>query len=285
LCEVSTIGSHERHLPENWYCDRCPRTCRGNRLGHAWYQYLKMSDERTITVSQDSGSGREATRHYNVDNLAYLEVEGGETKSVLSLLLGVILLLLGGLGAVLALVNGGMSSGIGLFGLIFLLGLLLIAYYYSDSDEIELGTTTRREQLEVHDASSLESEFVERTSDTITIEGTDDKLLSSTTYRYHFVPDNIISIERQQSNVTLPEWAVIGGTFFIPLILVYFFSANPGKDAGITAAVCGVVAVVLFIGFANKDDGILIESQSGDRRSFVMSPDDARSVLSTFGQR
>lgn len=244
-----------------------------------------MTEERTISITVDDGSSREVTRHYNVDNIAYLDVEGGEPSSILPLVFGIVC---GAIGIAVTVVVIGSSGGTSqlLPGVLFIaLSGLLLLYHFVDDDEVQIGTVTGEERLKARDTNKLQQQFLERSKNVITIEGEDSSLLSSTSYRYHFVPENIVRVERQQAAVTWREWAVIIGIVVIPVAIVNTWTMNPGSDIPITLAATGIVAVLVYLGVSQKDDGISIQVQSGDDRGFVMSAADARAVLSEFGAR
>lgn len=241
-----------------------------------------MSESRTISVEIDDGSGRRTTRHYNVDNVAYLQLQGGETRSKAPLIGGVIVALLGVVLGVLSAFDTYITISL----LLVALGALLMLYYYAGGGGgVALGTTTGEERLEVDDTGSLESQFLDRAADTITISGSNGGSISSQEYRYHFVPDNIVSVERQQTDLTPKEWAAVVGVTAVPLAIAFIVGNDPGSQLPLIAAAFGVVSALLYAGFSRKDDGVVVELQSGTSRSFVMGPEDARSVLSEFGQR
>lgn len=246
-----------------------------------------MGDERTISIEVEEGRGRRTTRHFNVDNVAYLDVEGREAKSKASLLVGIVVLVLSlGVSTVFVVADGASLSGLFLPSLIGAVGVLLIAYHFVDeNDGIELGTVTGNTRIDLEDPTDLETQFVERSLNTITMTGTEDRLLSSISYRYHFVPDNIVSVQRQQTAVTLTEWAIILGVTVPPLAFAYVATMKPLRNTMIALVPCGILGALLYFGFSRKDDGVVIELRSGETRSFVMSSDDARSVLNEFGNR
>lgn len=162
------------------------------------------SDSDTLDVEIAAGlSGRQRT--YKTENLTFLK------RSILSptrVAKGIVVaLLIGGIGVLVATPQLAgrevLIAGTVLWAVIALGAWRAI----QTRGWISIGTTAGTDELVGSDVTTLEEQFLDRTSGPITVSGTAEGLLTSLQYRYHFVPKNIVSVTRIPSLFAL--WRVI----------------------------------------------------------------------------
>lgn len=179
---------------------------------------MSRDDLRRLTVSASGPDEDEATtRHINVDNIAYLAVREPTLTATAMLVLSGAPALLG----TFALVRAGHWEGLATAALVF---LFIAALLYSPN-EIEVGTVNDILEEEEDDPDRVESTFSDRARDHVVLRSRHKVLLTDIRYRYHFVPDNIVTVSHEPG-VRINVMALIG-------FAISFLSALSGSIGGV----------------------------------------------------
>ena len=165
--------------------------------------------------------------------------------------------------------------------------LWYVLRYGSSSDGIVVGTISHEDYHELHQAGSFEDRFLDRVAETITVTGRDDGFLTSMEYSYHFVPDNIVSVEHRKPHLTWLQWALIMFVSILTLLIVIVLRNENGGIAMLIAVlvVGGIAAAGLYFYFLETNDTLTIYVQGGNRRSFRMNTEDTDQFVSQFTNR
>ena len=148
-----------------------------------------MSDDRALAIDVESRGRGSRTHHINVDNVEYFQAIDIDLKPIVWLLLGLPALVMltefgsNGIIPAAAIVGGGL-------------------WWLRRDDGAIVSTVTDTLELVTRDLSSLEEEFKERSIDLITLKGDASGFLRSVQYRYHLVPDNIVSVDHGREKLS-----------------------------------------------------------------------------------
>jgi hypothetical protein len=168
-----------------------------------------MDRDRSLTVRIASDSSGQENRHYNVDNVSYLKViESSITTLGWVLIVGVALVTL----ALFALAD---QPAIGVVVAAVLGGGLL--WWISEQNGAILGTIAGTKQAIAGDLVQVEETFENRNHELISVSGSESTSLKRYDYRYHFVPDNVVSVQRGSYSVSLRRLVAVA----VGLGLVY----------------------------------------------------------------
>ena len=132
-------------------------------------------------------TGRGSNRVYNLDNVSYYQ----KLNSHYSLVAKVVLALLAG--SLIWITYT--SNSLWPVGILVAM-VLLLWYYIRIQNALVIGTLASRDLIETDSTERVEAEFVEKTPEKISIRGTILGRLFNLEYQYHFVKQNIVSIER-----------------------------------------------------------------------------------------
>lgn len=228
--------------------------------------------ERTIRARVKDGY-KSAIHHFNVDNIAYIEITDVELTSLaMALIFGVSLSVF-----VVLLTQTSWLVGLILAGIVG----VAIAALISELDSVSLGTLTQKHKLKGGQPSRIEKKFLDRSKQVLSIEGSTKSPYNTFTFRYHFVPDNIVSIQY-----------ISGRSYPVPLILagfgiLMFFLVQSWFDSILS----GTILLGVFLVAAHhaepyeKLDKIRIELQSDEDIEFQMPTEDAKELVEEFQYR
>lgn len=228
-----------------------------------------MSDTRTISVSVEDGK----TRHFNVDNIAYLQVMEVEPT-------GLSVAIYMGIPVVLAIVTFLETNSLAISGIVGIVLFAVLSAVLLVLDTTEIGTLNETYELASENVTDLEHYFRQASRELITVEGTREDPYNIYEYRYHLVPDNIVSISYEQ-----------GGMIPVPYIfygLALFFGAPVASTESTIIGLTGFV-VFLIAGFKSskyrRPDTLVVDFQNGETETFRMSRTDRRRLLAEFDSR
>lgn len=227
-----------------------------------------MGDARTIAIDV----GEEGVRHFNVDNIAYLEVRESEPTAFASvLMIGVPLLV----GAVTWLVVSWLVAAVVAGGL-----FLVVATVVAVVDSVTIGTVNDSYELETATATEIESEFEEASRETLTVEGSREDTYNVFEYRYHVVPDNVVSVSYEP-----------GRSFPVQYVFYALAFVFGGPVLSTESGVVGLVGFVVFAAAGyyasphQRPDEVTVDLQGAETKTFLMNQDDRRRFLTAFGAR
>lgn len=188
---------------------------------------MEDDSRRRMTIrAKEEGEEEASKRHLNVDNISYLKiVDSSPTPTGVIVFLGI-----PGLVGISALFQVGIWEAL----ISTVLVLFFIAYLFHLPEGVEIGTINEPLSAEEEDREEVEETFERRVKEDITLQAKTRILLEETEYRYHFVPDNIVSMKHEGA-MTL-NWAVVLG------FVISFLSALSGSAGGATTGV--LVAVI-----------------------------------------
>lgn len=174
------------------FCPEC-----GKQLGSEDATEIERGTEHLTDVSRqdpqgsteriqlDTGSATE--RIYNIDNISYFQNLNHRYTLLAKAGFGVLVVLAIGAGLVIDDL------------VISLIGILFIATawgVFSPDDGLVIGTLADKDEIDTADPDVAEADFLAKTSDQISIEGTIRSSVYELEYTYHFLKRNVISIER-----------------------------------------------------------------------------------------
>lgn len=164
-----------------------------------------MSESERVTIQTAPNSAR----HYNVDNISYLQTLHLEYGLLSRLLFASVIISAVLTGLVLD------TLAIVLVGLVVVVGVWLLL---KPDDGISIGTLATRDVIQSENPSEIEAEFSEKTPETIQVDGVIDTLLLTLEYRYQFLPENMISVEHTNSLFSLKAFlSLIAGVLLVML--------------------------------------------------------------------
>lgn len=227
-----------------------------------------MNDTRTIAI----GTKDEGIRHFNVDNVAYLRVMEVEPTTLSVALYMGIPLIMGAITFVMA--------SLVLAGVVAVILFFIITAVLSVVDSTEIGTLNDSYELDMDAVTDLEDQFRHASQELLTVEGTRKDAYNIYEYRYHLVPDNIVSISYKD-----------GGTIPVPYIfygLALFFGA---PVASTESSIIGITGFIVFLAAGvvssayRRPDKIIVDFQNNESKAFRMSQTDRRRLLNEFATR
>jgi hypothetical protein len=195
-----------------------------------------MSGDRTLDVrtERDPFEGSTTTKHFNVDNVAFFKAVDVNVTTIGKALVAAVGL------TVFYLLNADKP----LWGII---GGAVAAYlvwrWLYLLDGASIGALTDNTNLATKDLDAIESTFTEQSKELISIAGERPGVLRHFTYRHHFVPDNVVSIEHVRNDVGLFELFLAVNYFTGALVLpqaVTIATGNTSADPG--AAILYLIA-------------------------------------------
>lgn len=199
------------------------------------------SDDR---IAIDTGPG--AQRFYNLTNLSYFQ----------NLTFGYTLLakaLFAAAGVVILWIGLEIDST----PFLFAGGIAIWAIWdqFSPQDDVAIGTIADRDTIETDDPNTVEQEFVEKTSTQISVKGAVQSPFYRLDYIYHFLDQNVISVERFDSIDKRRSLLLIAAGVVTVLLSVLMVDSS-SSDSVITLAVAigivGNVAMAAGGGYASK---------------------------------
>lgn len=239
-----------------------------------------MSDSSTISIDIKRGDDV-STKHYSIDGIAYFKSTESSLRVIAYLVIG--LPILAGLALTVLMKNPvALVLGVVVAGVLW--------WILRDPHSIEIGTTTTIDQLKTSDSQTIENSFLEYIKDPITVQGSVDTRFHSYDYRYHFLPRNIVSVERTHNKPGLVRklaFAILGlyvlGT---PTAMLYMSLTNrygPNILLSILGFIIAVVIMVVSYYFLFSTSEVMeIDLQGGETVEFVMSPTDIERVEQEF---
>lgn len=232
----------------------------------------QVNTERTITARVKEGTSH-TVHHFNIDNIAYIEITDVElTTLALALIFGVSLSMF-----TILLTQTSFLAALIIAGIIAIAISALIA----ELDSVSLGTLTQKHKLKGSQVTRMEEEFLGRSRQTISVEGSEKSPYNIFTYRYHFVPDNIVSIQHERGrsyNVPL----ILAGLGTLSLFL--FTSYTDSFFTGFTIMSIFLIAAYYAEPF-EKLDKILIDLQNDEDIEFRMPADHVEEFIEDFRYR
>nr|WP_276261545.1 zinc ribbon domain-containing protein [Haloglomus sp. DT116] len=156
--------------------------------GHRTDVSRQQPQDATERIQLDTGSATD--RIYNIDNISYFQHLNHRYTLLAKAGFGVLVVLAVGVGlAIEDLV-------------VTLIGVLFIATawgVFRPDDGLAIGTLADKDEIDTDDPDLAEAEFLEKTSDQLSVEGTVRSSIYELEYTYHFLKRNVISIERFDS--------------------------------------------------------------------------------------
>lgn len=189
---------------------------------------MEDDSRRRITLhAKEEGEGETTKQHINVDNVSYVKIVDSDiTVTGMIVMLGIPAMI-----GLFALFQVGMWEALISTALVFLFTL----YLFSLPGGVEVGTTTEPLTVEDEDAEEVEEKFERRVQEDITLKSESRILLEKTKYRYHFVPDNIVSV-KHEGGITVNGFVLLG---FVIAFLASLSGAAGGVITGIIVAFVG----------------------------------------------
>ncbi|OYR50218.1 hypothetical protein [Halorubrum sp. Ea8] len=186
---------------------------------------------------------------------------------------GAILLLAGMAGALVGIVDVVLGIAIGVLG-----AAALYAYLPDEPDSDEpFGVTS----LTVKD-NRIENEFREMAPDPIIVKRNEETLLRRYSYRYYFVPENIVSIA--EAEVLHPARTILWTAMLISGLLALYFLIQ--ADVLYTLVFVVIVGLALLLASLLEDFVFVSVRSHGDtEKHFEMLPEDAKTLLQRFNRR
>lgn len=218
--------------------------------------------------------------HYNIENIAYLRVDEEDiTKTgwmLLALPIVVSLVLVPFTDLLILGLGGGISFA----------ALLLL----NPSNMLEIGTLNDVSKFNTNNADSFEEMFKEKVPSRITISGKISDTAKDTSYRYHFIPGNIVAIKKNKRSNGLLGLVFLIGTGVALLYLgisynslKYNTPANEFLFQIIGTSIIYVIFIILLVylpsGISTRLD---IELKNGDTKKFPLYEPDADKVIRKF---
>jgi hypothetical protein len=188
---------------------------------------------QTSTDRIQLNTGSSAERIYNTENISYyLNVDHKYTLLAKAGFAALVLLAFW----VGSAVDSRVVTVLGL-GLIVIAGVL-----FSPDDSLAIGTLADKDEIDTDDPDVVETDFLEKTSNHISIEGAISSPFYKLGYTYHFLKENIISIERFDSiNKLWPTVALLSGIVGLAVAYVWVDSEPTVADVN-TAISIGIVS-------------------------------------------
>jgi hypothetical protein len=150
--------------------------------------------------------------------------------------------------------------------------ILYISLYTSNSTEV--GTLNGRDSYS-RSVDDMVSEVEEHAGETIGISSKIRGRYTEWTYRYHFVPKNIVKIEEKIQENGLTAIAVGIFTLF-STVVIYFVDDWP---LSLFTLVVGTALAILIY---DKQVAVRIHLKNGETEKFIMEPSDVRQVIDEF---
>lgn len=234
-----------------------------------------MTDERTISVRIADEDGQPGTRHFNVDNVAYLEAY---THSLTQFTWGVVVA--GAL--VVAILTEAVTDR---WLLAIVLGAVVVygTRVLKRTNNVAIGTVTTNYAYAGESIKRLESAFTDASLEYQTLTDDLSDRFVNEQYHYHFVPDNIVSVAHVEGRVVpIPTicYAIGGAVIFVTFVLDQQEFFVYGIAVGVLALLVGYVVEP----YENPDE-LRIELQSGERKAFTMTREDCRAFLREYNER
>ncbi|MCU4744161.1 zinc ribbon domain-containing protein [Natronoglomus mannanivorans] len=181
--------------------------------------------ESVDRIAIDTGPG--AQRFYNLNNLSYFQNLTFEYTLLAKGLFGVAGLVILWIGLEIDSTPFLTAGGIAIWA---------IWNRFSPEDGVAIGTVADRDMIETDDPDTVEHEFVEKTSGKISVRGAIQSSFYQLNYVYHFLDQNVISVERFDSIDKRRSLLLITSGVAIVLLSVLLVDPNP-SDSTITIAV------------------------------------------------
>lgn len=218
-----------------------------------------MTEDRTLGIrtGRDWLGGSTTTKHFNVDNVAFFKAVDIDITTVGWALI---------IGSALAVFSVFVRADLPLWGVIVgsAVGILTWWWLYS-LDGAAIGALTETTSLATKDLDSIEATFTDRSMELISIAGQHTDILRNFTYRHHFVPDNVVSIEHVRNDVGLTRLLIAVNTFTAALLVPPAVTVLTGDTPGIVlvfilASPIVTVVSVAAVYVANKHRQTLLDS-------------------------
>ncbi|MFB6185703.1 MAG: zinc ribbon domain-containing protein [Halobacteriaceae archaeon] len=236
------------------------------------------TDSRTIAIDIDTEERLTSeTRHFNVDNIAYLKITDSTLNwgswAVVILIPVAVLVLFGQIHALLGLV----AAGVTFYGLLY----AMVTKSTIKIGTVEKGHEITDEGITASDTfSEKENEFKDKTNEYICVSNEKNSIFRQTWYRYYIVPDNVASMtHRKRHAIPIPMILyILGG-----LLALLFFANNSPKLAVGSIIVFGVLGYLL--GPYTFLDKLILSTQAESNIGFVMDREGASKILETYQSR
>lgn len=240
-------------------------------------------NSRTISFSIKDGEHISETQHFNVDNISFLaDVNGRPVTAAQILIAGSVILL-----AISPLFSSGDFFFRLVFGTIFGAG----AAFSLEESYVKIGTVNDTHEIressvfgsngdmESGEVRTIEDQFLEAVPDTISIQDEEDWFLYKIAYNYHFVPENIVSMQEGSDF----NWFGKALGIFIILLAIYIFIEF---HIGYMLLYIPMAIVVWFlIGPLGVRKGVKISTQGDEDKIFQMGSENAKKVIRNFQSR
>lgn len=228
-----------------------------------------MPEDRTLTVQVEAQNGGTTTRYYNADNIAYFtSKETDPTELAMAISLGVPI----GLAVLLLLVAAWWQAL-----LVGIVAFVLLILWMMEGEGVTIGTLTETHDFDVDEAEELEDEFKRATQNLLTVSDTHETAYNEFTYTHHFVPDNIVSIQRSRGE-TIDEFPLV---FYLLGLFLGILAASQNVIVG-GLLLLGLWAVGWIVDPIKQPDTVTLDLQNGDSHEFRLTSSDARNLVNQF---
>lgn len=223
--------------------------------------------DRTVSIAVDTDSGTKR-KHFNAENISFVQAQYSElTRLAHALIWGVpiltLLVLVRETNAILALL-GSAILWVALSAMLFV------------PNEMRIATVTDIYDLE-EEVEGIESQFLNAANEVITVEGSNRSRYNEYLYRYHVVPQNVVSVDHKPTD-----------PFPLPTILAVFGVAaiflGAWADLLVQGGVLGAVglALAVYTDPIPRPDELTIEYGVGREATFEMTSSDATEFVAAF---
>lgn len=204
-----------------------------------------MAGDRTLDVrtERDPFEGSTTTKHFNVDNVAFFKAVDVDVTTIGKALVATV-----GLTVFYLLVQAdkplwGITGGA--------VAAYLVWRWLYLLDGASIGALTDTTNLATRDLDAIESTFTDQSKELISISGECPGILRHFTYRHHFVPDNVVSIQHVRNDVGLFELFLAvnyfaGALLFPPAVTIA--TGNTPVESGAAILYAAAFPVTAIIG-------------------------------------
>lgn len=225
------------------------------------------------TLELDIKGNVSSNRHYNIDSITHLCSVENEMNP-----LGWILI------ALPTIVSLGFIPLID-YRIIFVgffVSFIAFAKIHS-SDTVELGTLNETDNFSLSNAKTIEDTFKGKVSEKITVSGRKRDTTNTMEYTYHFVPENIVSMEKVEDSVSLLLFIAFLAAFVVLLYSIMIAVSTSSGYIGWVIIVSFIALLVIgYVISKSKNYRLLISLQNGEKIKFSMHETDIDRTISRF---
>lgn len=254
------------------FCPDCGQTLERSSLNNSEVEVQNQPDlsqrkTQSDRITVNTGLGSE--RIYNLDNITYfekLELKYTLLGKAIFIIVAIVWIWFTNAIESIWFTNGIESIAMMSIGLV----VIAATWYNSRKDQLVIGTTADRDSISTDDPNAVESDFVRKTSKQISMEGRIKSEIRQLDYTYHFLPENMISVEKFES-INRKRLILLTSFVIVMLLLsVQLVTDDASEGTALTAGAIGFISTIIISimylytwGKISQNEGELVNEKQG----------------------